>query len=77
MTAIEKFLERIDRANSATDPFPADRVINSVDFLRQLGKEVGELVACSIVLSDLYDAEVKRRSDDAVGVFDRKGEKTN
>ena len=80
MTAIETFLRRMDKANSEKNPFPADRVINSIDFLRQLGREVDDLVKGPIVLSDMYDAaqkELNRQSTEAMGVFDRKGDQTN
>lgn len=75
--AVQKFLERIDRLNREADPFPADRVIPSVDFLKALGADVHALVAYAGAITAEHMEEVARRNADATGVFDRHGRETS
>lgn len=75
--AVQKFLERMERFERAADPFPADRVIPSVDFLRALGDDVKYLVAYAAAVTDGYAAEIARKNADATGVFDRHGKETS
>lgn len=77
MTHIETFLRRMEKANTPKNGYPYDRVINSIDFLRALAVEVDTLVAESIALSDTHNAELKRRNNDATGVFKRDGSQTS
>ena len=70
---LSKFLKRMDRFESDTDPMPADRVINSVDFLRDLAHDVRALAAYAAEVTMLYAGEIERKNRDAIGVFDKNG----
>lgn len=83
MKLIDQFLRRLDKANTAGNGYPADRVLPSNDALRAFGKEVlvmaeereGAIDWCKQLHAEneTLRGEIKKSGDDSMTVYDRNG----